>query len=121
MSRNIKLSKKKRWLRNAFKRKLSGDNQKLKIVTISSIDNLDKKNLPISIPTPTFDKSVVDVVIIGADTYHVACKLKGAQVFAVSIMNLEFQVAKEAKPKIDLKSVILEVYHNLLNVFSKRD
>ena len=70
LSRNIKSSKKKRRLRNTSKRKLSGDNQKPKIVAISSVNILGKENLPISTTIPTLVKSVVDVVIIGADVYR---------------------------------------------------
>ena len=120
LSRNIKLSKKKRRLCNISKQKLSGDNQKPKIVAISSMDNLGKKDLPISIPIPVLDKSVVDVAMIGADAYCTTCKLKEAQVFALSLRDLEFQVAKEVRSKTDLKSIISEEYHDLLNIFLKK-
>ena len=121
LSRNIKLSKNKRRLRNVSKRKLSGNNQIPKIIAISSMDNLSKENLPISTFIPIHDKSVVDIVIIGADIYHAAYMLKGAQVFAVSMRDLEFQIGKEAKREIDPKSVVLDEYYDLLDVFSKKD
>ena len=78
LSKTIKLSKKKKWLRNASKRRLSRDNQKPKIVAISSVDNLNKEDLSISTPISTLDKSVMDIAMIGADTYRMACKLKRA-------------------------------------------
>ena len=75
MNKIIKLSKKKRRLRNISKRKLNKNNQKPKMVTIGSLDNLDKEDLPISIPKSIFDKSIIDVAMIGADVYHATCKL----------------------------------------------
>lgn len=35
--------------------------------------------------------------------------------------NLKFQAVKKAKPETYPKSVILEEYHNLLDMFSKND
>ena len=63
----------------------------------------------------------VDVAMIGADAYCAACELKTAQIFAVSIRNLEYQAEKKARPETNPKSVIPEEYHDLLDVFSKKD
>ena len=116
-----KISKKKRRLANAFKRKLSMGKQKPKTVVISSLDNSHKEDSPISILAPILGTDVVHVAIIGADAYRLACKLKGAQVFAVSMKDLEFQAEKKARPETDPKSVVPEEYHDLLDVFSKKD
>ncbi len=35
--------------------------------------------------------------------------------------DLEFQAAKEARPETDPKSIVLEEYHDLLNMLSKKD
>lgn len=43
----------------------------------------------------TFNTDIVNVVIIDVDIYSLAWKLKKAQVFAVSIKNLEFQAKKK--------------------------
>lgn len=59
--------------------------------------------------------------MIGADTYRIACKLKKAQVFAVSIRDLKYQAEKEAKPKTDSKSIVQDKYHYLLDIFSKKN
>ena len=67
------------------------------------------------------DKIVLDVVMIGANTYCTACKLKEAHVFALFLKDLEFQVAKEVKSETDLKSIISEKYHDLLDIFSKKN
>lgn len=40
----------------------------------------------------------------------VAYKLKIAQIFAISIRNLEYLAEKEARPEINLKSVVSEEY-----------
>ena len=84
------------------------DNQKPKTVAINFIDNLGKKDLSISTLTPTLDKSIVDIAIIGGNAYCVVCKLKEAQIFIILIKNLEFQVTKETRPEINSKSIILE-------------
>lgn len=80
LSRNINLSKKKKRLRNVSKRKLNKDNQKLKIVTINLVNNLGKKNLPILISMPRFDKNVVNIIMKDKDVYRTAWKLKKSQV-----------------------------------------
>ena len=99
---------------------MSRSNQKPEIVAISFMDNLDKKNLLISSPMLILDKGVVDVAIIDTDTYYTVCILKNAQVFAVSMRELEFQEAKKAKPKSDPKHIVAEEYHNFWDVFSKK-
>lgn len=58
--------------------------------------------------------------MIDADAYYAACKLKRAQVFIISIRDLEFQAAKKVRLETNLKSVILEKYYDLLYVFSKK-
>ena len=44
--------------------------------------------------------------MIDTDAYLKACKLKGAQVFSVSMRDLEYQAEKEVKPETNLKSVV---------------
>ncbi len=117
----IKILSKKRRLLNAFKRKSIKRKSRSGIVIISSLSNSSDKPLLTSTLTWLPNTDIVNVAIIGADAYCATCKLKGAYVFAVSMRDLEFQVAKEARPETDLKSVVLEEYHNLLDVFSKKD
>ncbi len=59
--------------------------------------------------------------MIDADTYYATCKLKRAQIFAIFMIDLEFQVAKKARSETNLKSVVLEKYHKFLIIFSKKD
>lgn len=47
--------------------------------------------------------------------------LKRAQIFAILIKDLKFQVIKKAKLETNLKNIILKKYYNLLDVFSKKD
>lgn len=63
--------------------------QKSKIVVISSFDISYKEDLLILTLILIFNKSIVDIIIIGTDTYCATCKLKKVQIF-VSIKNLEF-------------------------------
>lgn len=73
-----KLSKKKKRFINASKQKLSKNTQKPKTVGISSVLNLEKEGLPLSIFTSKLNKSVINIAIISANTYYVATKLKEA-------------------------------------------
>lgn len=59
--------------------------------------------------------------MINVDVYRVAYKLKKAQVFAVSMRDLEYQAKKKAKPEIDLKNIIQKDYHDLLDLFIKKN
>ena len=77
--------------------------------------------MPIPPQTPTLDTKEVDVAMIGADAYRAACRLKRAQVFAVSMRDLEYQAEKEAKPETDPRTVVPAEYHNFLDVFSKKN
>ena len=85
-----KISKKKRWLINFIKQKLSIGKQKSKTVIINSVNNLSKKNFLISTYRLTCDIHVVNITIIDVDTYYSTCKLKIPQVFTISMKNLEF-------------------------------
>ena len=85
-----KILKKKRWLINFIKRKLSIGKQKSKTVIISSLNNLNKKNFLISTYRLIYDIDVVNITIIDVNTYYSACKLKNSQVFTISMKNLEF-------------------------------
>lgn len=46
------------------------------IIIIKFLDNLDKKNLLISILVPIFSTNVDDVVMINIDIYHMIYKFK---------------------------------------------
>ena len=119
-----KTSKRKRRLINASKRKLSMDKSKPKTALTSTLDHSEKEGLPILTPkakVSTFATTKVDVAMIGADTYCAACNLKGAQDFTFSIKDLKYQAEKKARPETDPKNVVPEEYHNLLDVFSKKD
>ena len=115
-----KISKKKRLI-NASKWKLALQKQKLKTVVISLLDNSVKKDLPIPSQTSTLGTKKIDVAMIDVDAYYAACRLKEAQVFAVSMRNLEYQAEKEAKSETELRTVVPAEYHDLLDIFSKKN
>ena len=77
--------------------------------------------MPIPPQTSTLGTKKVDVAMIGANAYRAACKLKKAQVFAVSMKDLEYQAEKEAKPETDPKMVVPAKYQDLLDVFFKKN
>ena len=85
----MQFNKKKRRLCNASKQKLSENNQKPKIVAISFVDNLGIEDLLILTPKLILD-SIVDIAGIDANAYCAARNLKWAQVFAISMRDLEF-------------------------------
>ena len=66
------------------------DKQKPETVVISSLNYSGIEGLPIPTRTSILGTKEVDIVMIGADAYCTACKLKGAQIFAISIRDLEY-------------------------------
>ena len=97
------------------------DKRKPETVVISSLDNSSIEGLPILILASTLNTKKVDVAMIDADAFRAACELKGAQVFAVSMRDLEYQAKKGARPEANPRSVVPKEYHDLLNVFSKKN
>ena len=59
--------------------------------------------------------------MIGVDAYRAACCLKGAQVFAVSIRDIQYQTEKEVSAETNPRNVVPQKYYNLLNIFSKKN
>ena len=119
-----KISKSQRRQMNKAKRKLIMDNTSSKTAIISSLDNFDKKTQSGLVPLKeqsTSNTKDVDIAMIGADAYRAACRLKEAQVFAVSLKDLQYQAEKEARAETDPKSVVPEEYHDFLDVFSKKN
>ena len=118
-----KLSSKKRRQINKSKRKTSIGETSSKKATISSLDSSDKKELPVPIlATKESDSKAkdIDIAMIDADAYYAACRLKGAQVFAVSMRDIQYQAEKEAKAETNPTSVVPQEYYDFLDVFSKK-
>ena len=64
---------------------------KLKKTIISNLKTSNKKELSVyifAIKTSKFKVININIVIISADVYYVACHLKKTQVFAVSIRDI---------------------------------
>ncbi len=60
------------------------------------LDNLDKKNLLISILALIFSTNVIDITMIGIDTYYIIYKLKKSQIFIIFIKDLEYLIEKKS-------------------------
>lgn len=73
-----KLSNKKKYFINTFKRKLSINIQKPKAIGISFVFNLSKKVLPKLIFISKLDKNIIDIAMIDTNAYCIANKLKKA-------------------------------------------
>ena len=51
---------------------------------------------------------------------HYSCtQPKKARIFGISKQNIEYQLNKETKPLINLKTIVLKEYHNFLDMFQK--
>ena len=104
-----KLSSKKRRQINKSKRKASIEESSSRKATINSLESSDKKELPVPIPTTKTSEPKtkdIDIAMIGVDTYCAACHLKRAQVFAISMRDIQYQAEKEARAETDPKSVV---------------
>lgn len=84
-----KILNKKRQLIKASKQKESMNKQKSETVIINSFNNSDIESLLILIRVSTLGIKKVDVAIIDIVAYPTTCQLKKAQVFAISIRDLE--------------------------------
>ena len=84
------------------------EKQKSEKVVISSLDNSGIEGLLIPIRILILGTKKVDVAIIGANTYCTICKLRRAQVFAISLRDLKYRAEKKVKPETNLRSVVLE-------------
>ncbi len=86
-----KLSGKKRRQINKSKRKASLGETSSRKAIISSLDSPDKKESPVPIPATIKSEPKakdIDIAMIGTDAYCAACRLKGAQVFDISMRDL---------------------------------
>ena len=87
------------------------------------MDSSDKQKLPVPIlATKKSDLKAkdIDIAIIGADAYCVACRLKRAQIFALSMKDIQYQVEKEARAETNPRSIVPQEYHDFLDIFSKK-
>ena len=59
--------------------------------------------------------------MIEVDTYCATYCLKRAQVFAISMRDIQYHAKKEARIETDSKNVVLQKYHDFFDIFSKKD
>ncbi len=119
-----KLSSKKKRQINKSKQKASIGKTSARKATISSLNSSNEKQLPVPLATIKTSEPTakdIDIAMIGANAYYAACCLKKAQVFAISMRDIQYQAKKEARAETNPKSVILQEYHDFLNIFSKKD
>ena len=69
----------------------------------------------------TKPKDKLDIAMVGAAPYKLLTKQSGAEVFAVTLEDIEYQLAKDtrAKDPEHIKNLLPEEYHDLIDVFSK--
>ena len=77
--------------------------------------------MPILPQTPILGTKEINIAMIGTDAYCATCRLKRAQVFTISMRDLEYQAEKETKPETDPRTVVPAEYHDLLDIFSKKN
>lgn len=80
--------------------------------------------MPVHIPAILKSRlraKINDIAVIDVHYYHAANHLKSAQVFLLSMIDIQYQGEKEARVNIDPKNVVSQQYHNFVNVFSKKD
>ena len=119
-----KLFSKKRRQINKSKRKANIEESSSRKATINSLESSNKKELPVPIPTTKTSEPKakdIDIAIIGANAHCAACHLKRAQVFAISMRDIQYQAEKEARAETNPKSVVPQEYHDFLDVFSKKN
>ena len=59
------------------------------------------------------------LAMVVAALFQYLTKQKGVEIFDISMRNLEYQLNKAKKPITDSATVVLECYHEFLDVFSK--
>ena len=75
----------------------------------------------ITIKKSSFKTQDINIVIISANIYYTTCYLKKAQVFAISIKDIQYQVKKKAEAKINLKNILLKEYYDFLIFFQRQN
>ena len=57
--------------------------------------------------------------MVGAAFFQYLTKQKGVEIFSISMRDLKYQLNKAEKPFTNPATVVLECYHEFLDVFSK--
>lgn len=119
-----KFSGKKKRQINKNKQKISKEETSSRKATIGSLNSSDKKKLPVSMPATKNSEPKaenIDIAMICTNTYCAACHWKEAQIFALSMRDIQYQAGKKARAETNPKNIILQEYHNFLDIFSKKD
>ena len=78
----------------------------------------DETNLKNEKPSVERANNPLDLAFIGGAPFMHLAKKK-AEIFAISMRDIKYQLNKETKPLTNLKTVVLSKYHEFLDVFSK--
>ena len=119
-----KLSSKKKRQINKNKQKVNIGETNSRKAIISNLKNSNKKELPVSIlatKTLKLKTKNINIAIIGANAYCIAYYLKRAQVFAISMRNIQYYAKKKVRAEINLKIDVFQEYHDFFDVFSKKN
>ena len=86
-------------------------------------DETNSKNEKSSVERASENNKPLDLAFIGGAPFICLAKSKKpkhrAEIFAISMQDIEYQLNKETKPLTNPKTVVLEEYHDFLDVFSK--
>lgn len=76
--------------------------------------------IPVTIKSEPQAK-ITDKAIIDADAYYAARRLKKAQVFIISIRDIQYEAKKAVKAEIDPKRIPSQKYHVFCDIFSMKN
>ena len=87
----------------------------------SAKDGTNSKNERPSVEQASENDKPIDLALIGGAPFmHLAkSKKQKAEIFAISMRDIEYQLNKRTKPLTDPKTVVPEEYHDFLDVFLK--
>ena len=102
------------WLLTPYTlRWLSMNNMRPKTTTLRTVENLTSK---LSKPPV---KKPIDIAMIGAVFCKLLSRPKDAQLFSISMKDVNEHLKKTEKKKTDLLKVLFEKYHSFAGIFSK--
>ena len=111
-SKAIKPKKKKK----KKKKKPSTISQKLKL---NAKDEMNPKNEKPSVERAGGNDKPLNLAFVGGALFVHLAKKRKADIFAISMRDIEYQLNKTTKPPTDPKTVVPTEYHDLIDVFLK--
>ena len=118
-----KLSSKKRRQINKNKQKTDIRETSSRKAIINNLSYSNKKQLPVfilAVKKSLAKTQDIDIAIIGTYISFAVCHLKEAQIFVISMKNIQYQAKNKVRAEINSKSIIPKKYHDFLNIFLKK-